>query len=245
MTRDQAIERIRRLSRMTTENGCTEAEALTASAKLHAMMQEYNVGLSELDIKAAAALGCVADTFASIGATLDDWFRACSPIGKLFEVKHYFKHETEELAPGVEVRLNIVTFFGLPVDVAASVAMAQIVANAVSHEAVAWGKATKTRAAAKLTSFRVGMIDRLIERIEELGRAPKPQGYGLVIVKAGLVTEQWAAYCRAHDLRFGHARFGGAGQRVDPGAYGAGRARADGVRLGHHGEVSGQRSIRG
>lgn len=51
--RDAAIERLRKLLRMTQANGCTEAEAIAAAEKAAAIMVELNLEEGDLEFEAA------------------------------------------------------------------------------------------------------------------------------------------------------------------------------------------------
>jgi hypothetical protein len=46
--RAKIIERVRALLAMTTKNGCTEAEAMTAAAKAAELMEEYDLELRDV-----------------------------------------------------------------------------------------------------------------------------------------------------------------------------------------------------
>lgn len=50
MNRDRLYDKIRALLSKTTENGCTEAEALAALAKARAMMDAYEVSVDDLQL---------------------------------------------------------------------------------------------------------------------------------------------------------------------------------------------------
>lgn len=53
--REAAIERIRKLLKMTRANGCTEAEAMAAAEKAAALMAELRVDFGDLEFEAAQA----------------------------------------------------------------------------------------------------------------------------------------------------------------------------------------------
>ena len=55
MNREHLLDKIRALLSKTTENGCTEAEALTALAKARAMMDAYEVTETDLQLTKAEA----------------------------------------------------------------------------------------------------------------------------------------------------------------------------------------------
>src|SRR3954462_10542171 len=51
---DRLKTRIQGLRAKTTDNGCTEAEALSAAAKVAELLDRYNLSLTDLEIREAA-----------------------------------------------------------------------------------------------------------------------------------------------------------------------------------------------
>jgi hypothetical protein len=58
MDRNSLLEKIRALMSKTTENGCTEAEALAALDKARALMDAYEVTDEDLQLSKAEAAVC-------------------------------------------------------------------------------------------------------------------------------------------------------------------------------------------
>ena len=236
--RDSIVNRCRKLSQMTIANGCSEAEAAFAAKKLAALMAEHNVSQSEYSIRRDAAQ-CLKDELVFMEDSISDWATVCLGIQDLYSTKAWMQNFYEDvLELGIPQKIVKVYYFGLPADVAASIAMTQICAAAINTESIAWGKENKLKGrgkALKLKSFRLGMAVRL----KEIIRGLKPQvqtGTALVVLKNQLVTEEFAKL----GMKLGKARSAGV---ADPTAYAAGQQRANSVRLGHASEVSGTRQI--
>lgn len=230
MTRDQLISRIHALAKMTIASGCTEHEAATAQAMLHRLMSEHQIHATELGIRTRAN-ECTRDYFVVLDTRFPDHFFLAPIIAKLYSCKTWGTHGTEELDPdlGMTLQSKRLYFFGLPEDVAACLALAQIIATATSTESARFAQATPSRL--KLKSFRKGLLDRLGERLADLLRRP-PTGPGLVLVKTELVQTEFAKL----GLSLRNTRPGTTPS--DPTSYYQGRTQAESVRLGHHTELS-------
>lgn len=182
--REALAARVRKLSKMTTSNGCSETEAAFASAKIAAIMAEHALTQDELSLKEDAA-HCLQDEFIIWGQEYGDWWRLQQSIARLFDCKCWGMkvhiEEIPELGIGHPVRPFV--FYGMPYDVAASIATMSICYSAVSTAALA---ERKNRA-----DFGLGMVMRLCNRIDEL--KPKQQtGSALIVLKDQLVTEAFA-----------------------------------------------------
>jgi hypothetical protein len=231
--RSALIERIRKLSRMTVAAGATEAEAASAAALLAKLMADHSVGWDELKLKAAAG-ECLSDHVSSFNPRFDDWMQLGGGIAKLFEVKCWLDRSTEDLLGlGFAQQSCKIIYFGLPEDVAAAVAMTQIVAAAVHVEAGAFAtglpRGTKSaEAERKIKSFRAGMIARLGARIVELtraARAVRPTGQALVVLKDQLVSAEFAK------LGLSLGTWSPRRSALDSDAYAKGRAAGDRANL--------------
>ena len=230
--REEIISKIRKLSRMTIENGCSEAEALFAAAKLAELMAEYNVNADELTVRADAS-GCLIDEFINPGS-YNNLTSVAGAIGKLFGCRQWYERRTEEnpfddSLPRVEV--SAIRFFGPKSDVAACLALTAIVFCATTTEARNFAKTLtgKQRERRSLTEdFRIGMSVRLAGRITELRRqreGMRPTGTALISLKNQLVEDEWAK----QNIRLRHTR---SPMAHNAAAYGAGARAADRVDLG-------------
>lgn len=231
--RDELIRRAQALAAMTKTQGCTEAEAATAIAMLQRLREKHAISDTEMSLRRESnEIG--ADSFSILESNFRDWGPyALGPLQGLLSVKGIIRSEHKDaLGLGFATQCVNIKFFGYPADVASALAMAEIIHTAIAATTLVWAKSTKTRGKAKLTSFRIGMAQRLGERINELKPTASANSAGaLIVLKQQLVTE---AYAKA----FGTMRGKIIGSAVsDPNAFAAGRERANNVRLDHNAEV--------
>lgn len=234
--RESIIERIRKLSKMTTERGCSEAEALSALAMANKLIQEYDVDQDELRIREDAR-GCIKDEFIEVKSVIGEWTRVMGAIQSLYNVKVWFEsREDDILGIGLVMKLKVVNVYGFPTDVAAALAMTSICHTAIATESERWGKEHRVRSAKRHADFQAGMAIRLAERIKEMKPAPQmATGTSLMVLKDQLVKDEFAQYCREQGLRF---RPMNARRINDQGAFNAGKAAGNRVDLGGSGRVS-------
>lgn len=236
-SRDDLIRRAQALAAMSRANGCSEAEAATAFAMLQALRTKHAIGDDEMSVRRESA-DILQDSFSIIEEHFADWGPwALGPIQGLLSVRCRIASAYKDaLGLGFATRTVEIKFFGYPADVAAALAMAEIIHTAIATTTIVWSKSTKTKGKAKLQSFHIGMAQRLGERINELKPKAQANSQGaLIVLKDQLVT---AAYAKEFGTGGSTLR---ANQVKDSASAAAGRARADNVRLGHASEVSGAR----
>lgn len=207
--RQAILDRVRKLSAMTPDAGCTEQEALTALQMLSKLMAEHQVTQSELEIRQSVGRECNAlawRMFNDSGAK-PIWRSISSPIADLFGVKTWRKDGVDQSC-GIPMYYVDINFYGLPEDAEAAAALTRICVQALIQDGQAWIKAHhrgrgKSEA---LYSFHYGMVSRLTERIEaqaSINRAARATGgTSLIVLKDQLVSGAWATYCREQGLSF-------------------------------------------
>ena len=67
-------EKIRLLSEMTVENGCTEAEAMTATQKMGKFLDEHQLSMSDIELQKQDCIEKEVWT----GMTMRDHMQACT-----------------------------------------------------------------------------------------------------------------------------------------------------------------------
>jgi hypothetical protein len=204
-SRDSIVDRIRKLAKFTTANGCTEAEAGLAAAKVAALIAEYDVTQDELSLRRDDT-GCITDDYTELNATISDWAECCADIAALYGTRGWFKQGSEDaLGLGFETPTVRIKYFGLPSDVAACLATSALICVAVNTEAVAF----KTRSPNARLDFRGGMVSRLCERLQQMHRertvAQRSTGTALIVLKDQLVTEEYAKLNMRLRARYGSA----------------------------------------
>lgn len=183
-SREALAARVRKLQKMTIENGCSESEASFAASRIAAIMAEHALTQDELSLKADAA-HCIQDEFIFWGRDFGDWRGLQGSIARLFGTKTWGgrTREEDELGLGFTTRVRPFIFFGLANDVTACIATMSICFSAVAT--------TAERERRKRQDFAAGMIARLAQRIDEL--RPKVQtGTALIVLKGQLVNNAFA-----------------------------------------------------
>lgn len=227
--RERAIDRIRKLRRMTVANGCTEAEALLALQRIAELIATYDLTDSEVNLRQDRG-SCTKGLYSELRSTHADWTLVCASIAKLFHCRAYQEFVFEDVfGLGTKEKILQVVFFGYPQDVEACEAMTEICYTAINTES---GKLKRPRKLI-LQSFRQGMIQRLRERIKDMAiaQAPVSGSTALIVLKDQLVTEEFAKL----NMRFRKTHT--STMSVDESAYAAGQAAADRVNLGNRAYV--------
>lgn len=184
------IERCKKLRAMTMERGASEQEALAAMVMLERLVAEYNIGVSELELRADAQ-HCITDGLVSLRSDQSDWRRLAISIERLYGTIAWLEEENSDLLGlGFNIKQIVLKFYGYPADVAGSIATLAICSTAIDTELAA----AKIRGKRKQDSFELGMTDRLRERIKEMrlrrqGAALQPGA--LVVLKEKIVKEQF------------------------------------------------------
>lgn len=235
--RTKIIDRIRKLSRMTTANGASEAEANKATQVLSQLIAEHQVNDTELSLR-QDAIGMVLDTFCAVGARRANkyhWERIASAISRLFHCRGYYQFGSADLyGLGISMPTRERTFYGYPEDVAAAIALLTICHNAMITQSERQPKRQQE-------DFEAGMAERLSERILAIHTArTSPTGKALMVVKDQLVTQEFANYLKRTGLKFRHRQFA---TTRDSDARARGRSAADTVGLNTEQRLYGNRQI--
>ena len=223
--RDALAAKVRKLAKMTVENGCSENEAAFAFKRIAEIMAAHALTQDELSLKEDAAK-CVRDEFIYFGQEVGDWGLLQASIARLFACKHWYAKVRLEELEGLDISHPVrpFVFYGMPYDVVACISTMRI-----CHSAVATAADKERR---KQQDFAAGMIARLILRINDL----KPKfttGTGLIVLKDQLVTEAFAK----EGIRLRSVYTGNNGTRpIDKQAY------AKGFAAGAHVNIGGGRS---
>lgn len=104
---DKVLSRIQALRGKTVDRGCTEAEALLAASKVAALLDQYGLTLSEIDMKAQTCAGEGIATNRRRRSPLDE---CAGAIAMFCDCRGWY-----EMTPQGHIRH---IFFGLPADVA-------------------------------------------------------------------------------------------------------------------------------
>jgi len=211
-------QKIKALSKMTIENGCTEAEAMVAAEKLSQLLDQH--GLSLADVKAGESeetkLG--RDEWTQGKSRLHDGvMRVATAIARLFDCKCWQNRGT-------------LIYFGFPQDTAAAEAMTQLIHDAMEREWKAFKKEYGDRYDAAAfrrwrSSFITGMALRIRERLTEMKqqRAQRTSdSRALVVVKDQIVEAGFKEETAGLHLRARRSLTAGRDRGVRDAGYAAG-----------------------
>ena len=140
-----ALDRVKRIIRelqaKTTENGCTEAEAMAAAAKMGELLQKHDLEMDEVGLKQETADCTKKQMFAA-----DDYAGSlCTSIANLCDLIVWVSK------PGC------FTFFGTPHDLLIAEYLYEVCAEAMDH---GWSEFMKTEGYSmkKRQSFRMALL---------------------------------------------------------------------------------------
>jgi hypothetical protein len=183
------MARIQGLRAKTTEQGCTEHEALAAAEKVAELLDRHGLSLGELEFRAQPCEGIGIDTSRRRFAPID----SCVPgIAAFFDCRVW-----TERAEGAPLRY---VFFGLRADVAAAQYLYELVDRAFETETNAFRAgdlyarlAGERRRATN--SFQTGMATGINQKLAALRAARDVHcrslsGRDLVQVKASMVDDE-------------------------------------------------------
>lgn len=239
-SRDSIIDRIRKLRRMTETNGASEAEALMAAAQIAKLVAQYDIGESELRLK-ADAIGMVDDSYSMPGTFSSFHSLVAKAIASLTHTKLRIREVVEDpFDLGMPMPWIYVKFYGYPLDCEAAIALSAICQTSIITESERWEKANplpkgKTKKLERersilKESFHYGICERLAERIRSFMEQEGPKTGALVSLKGQLVDQHYAEFLRDKGL--------GLRTRVEQDialngeAYTAGRLSANNIDLG-------------
>lgn len=182
MTREALLARLRALAAMTVENGCTEAEALVAAAKLAKMLADHNVTMDEAEIRATPFERRAERHAGEVGERL---WKVARGIAVLTETRWWTS------GPGVHpVEIG---FFGFDHEVAVARYLLDVCERAMlrgereMHNSLALLR--PVRRTLRIRPFLDGMADRLGDRIAAM-KPPAPAGRGLMVLRRQLTDAE-------------------------------------------------------
>lgn len=182
-----ALERVKRIIRelqaKTEENGCTEAEAMAAAAKMGKLLEDYNLNIDEVGIREDAAQCRKNEVYAA------DQF-AGTLISGIRDFCGVIAYQVGGEGHGMKYVL-----FGTPHDLEIALYLYEVCAEAMEHDWVGYmnvhGYSMKKRA-----SFRMGFSGRVYARLKEMKRERDARNASncreLVVLKDQLVKAEWA-----------------------------------------------------
>ncbi|MCW2275110.1 DUF2786 domain-containing protein [Rhodoblastus acidophilus] len=200
MDRKKMIERVRALLAKTTDNGCSEAEALSAAAKAQALMDEHDIAQGDLREPTQFSM------FQRAKAKRDQVVKNLAVVvGKFYGCKVTTNEKGD------------VTLFGRDCDVVMAEWLLDTLVAHVKRELKAHFASLKQNNPAYLkirgvrtrerNGFVLGAVYRIEARLRELTPAPTPARNALVATNTALVNAGFADWLkdRGSKLKQGRA----------------------------------------
>lgn len=207
MNDKKLIELIKKLSNMTTDNGCTEAEALLAASRIAKIKEQYNIDLEKVELEDFEAVGENIETeYKRLPQYLDNLIGHLALAFNCRVVRSFTKE-----------RKTYFIVIGLPHDVA----MCNHFYRYLSRVLVKESKGRKNK-----NAFCRGMIHAIMEKL-----VPKKEDGEKTESQRGVVIYRDAAIKKYMDAKIGKTRKRYAYTKKDDNAYNAGRQRGKGVSL--------------
>lgn len=221
MDLDKLKARIQALRAKTVDNGCTEQEALSAAAKVAELLDQYDLSLSDVEMRGQECEQGVIETNRKQRQPISSCLGA---IGEFCDCKVWMEKDQQG-----KIRY---VFFGLNAGVVMARYVYEVIEAAMSAEWERFRKAQRfvRYASDPKTSFQFGMAVSIADKLVAM-KAARDQaingggGRQLVLVKHAIIDKEFAALNLA--LRRGRA----SGRRVAPAAFEAGQAAGDNLTL--------------
>jgi hypothetical protein len=227
MNRDNLLDKIRALLSKTTENGCTEQEAMAALEKARAMMDAYEVTEADLQLTKAEAAVLRSEPAGSRDPHNIKWY-LCSGVADFCDCKAWRSRKTGGLV-----------FCGMLSDAQFATWLLDSLAGFVQGELVKHlmgNLAPKGERRFVINGFVMGCTARISSRLEELTRQSKAAAVGnsraLVVTKTAAIKSTMEK--AGIKLRSGRA----SSRRIDGNSYRAGQSAGDRASFGR--PVNGQ-----
>ena len=218
-TLDRLKTRIQGLRSKTTDNGCTEAEALLAAAKVAELLDRYYLSLTDVQIRTAQCAQRPYETRRKKRIPLDDCIEA---VAKFCDCRVWREKSQSGNARYV--------FFGLPSDIEVAHYLTELIDNAVRSELGRYKNSAGYRSFRHQdrhvanSSFTLGMIASVADKLSAMKRerdaVKDGSGRDLVVLKASVVDAELAKL----DLNLRTVSVPGITRMVSPTAYEAGEA---------------------
>jgi hypothetical protein len=214
--------RLQGLRSKTTDNGCTEAEALLAAAKVAELLDRYDLSLTDVEIRTAQCVQRHYETRRKKRIPLDDCIDA---IANFCDCRVW-----REKSQSGNARNARYVFFGLPSDVEVAHYLTELIDSAARSELGRYKNSAgyqrfrhQDRHVAN-SSFTLGMIASVADKLSAMKRerdaVKNCSGRDLVVLKASVVDAELAKL----DLNLRTVSVPGITRMVSPTAYEAGEA---------------------
>lgn len=181
--RESIIKKINLLKEKTTSNGCSEAEAMSAAEMISRLLQEYDLSMTEVEVKSQEFITEQIDISGKVKKPIHD---VVSSIGYFTDTKVYFTKRMSNY---------VYNFFGAKKDVEFAGYLFDLLSHAMDNEYVKYQKTSEYKMiGGKVArgSFYKGMIIRLGQRLREMKNniTNEAKSSGLMLYNKMAITEQ-------------------------------------------------------
>ena len=181
--RESIIKKINLLKEKTTSNGCSEAEAMSAAEMISRLLQEYDLSMTEVEVKSQEFITEQIDIGGKVKKPIHD---VVSSIGYFTDTKVYFTKRMSNYA---------YNFFGAKKDVEFAGYLFDLLSHAMDNEYAKYQKTSEYKMiGGKVArgSFYKGMIIRLGQRLREMKNniTNEAKSSGLMLYNKMAITEQ-------------------------------------------------------
>jgi hypothetical protein len=186
---DRLKTRIQGLRSKTTDNGCTEAEALLAAAKVAELLNRYDLSLTDVEIREAACEQREYETYRKKRVPIDGCIGA---IANFCDCRVWREKNQVEDARYV--------FFGLRSDIEVAHYLTEVIDNAVRFELGRYKMSAGYRRFRHQdrhianSSFTLGMVASIADKLKTMKRerdvVNNGTGRDLVVLKASVVDAE-------------------------------------------------------
>jgi hypothetical protein len=191
-------DRIKALTKKTVDQGCSEHEAMIAMEKVGRLLEQYNLSMSEIDLREQTCKTLFIESRTNRRGAMDN---CVVSLANLFDCivwfsKNWRRNENGKRQP------SSYAFFGTETDVEMIEYLFKIIADAIETETANFKKtATYYQATNKkraTISFGRGMASRISFRLSQMKNeaearqaAATPTGTSLVVLKDQLVKREF------------------------------------------------------
>jgi hypothetical protein len=181
--RESIIRKINLLKEKTTTNGCSESEAMTAAEMISRLLQEYDLSMTEVEVKSQEFVNEQIDISGKVKKPIHD---VSSSIAYFTDTKVYFSKRMGNF---------IYKFFGAKKDVEFASYLFDLLSHAMDNEYAKYQKTPEYKTIGgkvARSSFYKGMIIRLSQRLREMKNTitNEAKTSGLVLYNKMAITEQ-------------------------------------------------------
>jgi hypothetical protein len=187
---DRLLQVIRGLRAKTVDQGCTEAEAMAAAAKVAELLDRYGLSLSDVELRRQSCAGVGIETTRRRSGPLD---RTVPHIAAFFDCRCWTEKTASETLGYI--------FFGLPGDVEAAQYLYELVERTFETETAGFKDGDFYRSLNSSErrdgtgSFQLGLARGIIAKLDKLRQEReaalrRSSGRDLMVVKASVVDEE-------------------------------------------------------